>query len=213
MRKKILSLLAMTILCSSAILAIDLFPRANAVQVQTSSLELHLFAPTTASPGQVISIGLWTIFENATFPGGGRADLAFNNTSVAGNTTLSFTVKINLGIAVGPHIHTPTGSLTFLAPFKQWGHPGAWTTSYTVPSDLGLYGVHMYANYTYVNPRGAATSYIAQAQTTFNVQATGAAASDVSGLANTSYAILGLAAVADVLGLLLLFWKRTPAKA
>ena len=81
-----------------------------------------------------------------------------------------------------------------------------------MPSDLGLYGVHVYANYTYVNPRGAATSYLAQAETTFNVQASGAVASDVSGLASTSYAILGLAAVAVVLSLLLLFWKRTPGK-
>ncbi len=168
-----------------------------------------MFAPTTASPGQVISIGLWTIFENVT---DNKPDLAFNNTSTAGNTTLSFSAKINIGTVAGPHIHTPTNSLTFLAPFKEWAHPGAWTTSYTVPSDLGLYGVHVYANYTYIPPRGVATSYIAQAETTFTVQASGATAADASNLAYMIYAIIGLVAVAVVLGLLLLFWKRSPAK-
>src|SRR5216117_1852720 len=52
------------------------------------------------------------------------------------------------------------------------------------------------------------------AEKTFSVQNAPATASGVSGLATASvdYAVLGLVAVAVVLGLVLLFWKRSPVK-
>lgn len=209
--KKSTPLLLVVLFFSATLSATELIPNSHAVQVTNNSLELHLFAPTTASPGQTISIVLWTIFENVTSD---RSDLAFNNTSpLVANTTMSFVPKTNLG-PVSPHIHTVDGAFVTLPPLKQWVHPGAWSTSYTVPSLTGLYGVHIYANYTVIPVRGAPTSYIAQAETTFSVQASAATASDVSGLAsaNTGYAVLGLVAVAVVLDLLLLFWKRSPVK-
>lgn len=197
------------LLLSGLFTAIELVPRAGAVQVTTNSLELHLFAPITAAPGQVIQIELWTIFENTTSQ---RSDLAFNNTSVGvANTTLSFAPKTNVG-TVPPHIHTPAGAFIKLAPFTLWTHPGAWSTNYTVPSQTGLYGVHVYANYTVIPARGAPTSYVTQAETTFLVQDSQATASSLSGIGYVSYSILGLVAVAVVLGLLILFWKRPTAK-
>lgn len=209
MKKSSIALMTTLLMASGLFTAIELVPRANAVQVQTNSLELHLFAPVTATPGQVIQIELWTIFENTTSQ---RSDLAFNQSSVGvGNATLSFEPKTNVG-PVPPHIHTPAGSFVTLAPFKFWVHPGAWSTNYTVPSQTGLYGVHVYANYTVIPARGTPTSYITQAETTFLVQDSPATASSLSGLGYVSYSILGLVAVAVVLGLLLLFWKRPAAK-
>ena len=199
------------LLGSAAFAATELVPSAHAVQVTQNALELHLFAPTTASPGQTIGIELWTIFENVT---SNRSDLAFNHTSVGGvNTTLTFRATTNIGV-VPPHIHTPGGSFITLASFTQWVHAGAWNTSYTVSSQLGLYGVHVYANYTVIPARGVATSYVTQAETTFSVADAPATASGVSGLATVSvdYAVLGLVAAAVVLDLVLLFWKRSPVK-
>ncbi len=207
-----LSVIVALLLCSAGFAATDLVPSTHAIgNISTNSFDIHLFAPSTASPGQTIAIELWTIFENAT---NGVSSLAFNHTSVGFvNTTLSFRVTTNVGV-VPPHIHTPGGSFITLASFTQWVHPGAWNTSYTVPSQLGLYGVHVYANYTVIPARGAATSYITQAETTFLVENAPATASGVSGLATASvdYAVLGLVAVAVVLDLVLLFWKRSPAK-
>jgi hypothetical protein len=206
-----LSVIAVLVLSTAAFAATELVPSTHAVQVTQSSLELHLFAPSTASPGQTIGIELWTIFENVT---SNRSDLAFNHTSVGfQNTTLSFRATTNIG-AVPPHIHTPGGSFITLASFTQWVHPGAWNTSYTVPSQLGLYGVHVYANYTVIPARGAATSYITQAETTFSVENAPATASGVSGLTSASvdYAVLGLVAAAVILDLVLLFWKRSRVK-
>ena len=199
--------MAILLLSFGAFSTVELMPSAHAVQ---NGLELHLFAPATASPGQVVGIELWTIFENAT---DNASDLAFNNTSVAGNTSISFSPKTNVGV-VPAHVHTPTGQFVVLPSFKTWVHPGAWNTSYTVPSQLGLYGVHVYANYTVTRPGGLSTHYVAQAETTFLVQSSLATTSDISGLAsnNTVYAILGLVVVAVVLDLLLLFWKRSPVK-
>src|SRR5690348_980975 len=136
-----------------------------------NSLELYLFAPSTAAPGQSIAIELWTLFDNST---SGRPDLAFNATGESATSCsafpcLTFLVKINLGISAPPHIHTPSGSFVALPSFKQWVHPGAWNTSYTVPSELGLYGVHMYANFTVKTGPTTYTSYVSQAQTTFTV--------------------------------------------
>ncbi len=207
-----LSVIVVLLLGTGALAGTELVPSTHAVQVTQNSLELHLFAPSTASPGQTIAVELWTIFENVT---SNRSDLAFNQTSVnVANTTLSFRVTTNLGV-VPPHIHTPGGSFITLASFTRWVHNGAWNTSYTVPSQLGLYGVHVYANYTVIpSPRGTATSYITQAETTFSVENAPATASGVSGLATASidYAVLGLVAVAVVLDLVLLFWKRSPVK-
>ena len=212
MKKPQLSLIVVLLLGSAAFAATELVPPTHAVgNIGANSFDIHLFAPSTASPGQNIGIELWTIFENAT---NGVSDLAFNHTSVGFvNTTLSFRVTTNVGV-VPPHIHTPGGSFITLTPFTEWVHPGAWNTSYTVPSQLGLYGVHVYANYTVIPARGAATSYITQAETTFSVQDAPATASGVSGLATASvdYGVLGLVAVAVVLGLVLLFWKRSPVK-
>jgi hypothetical protein len=196
------------LLSSIAFSSVVLAPDARGVQVLNNSLDIHLFAPTTANPGQVIGIELWTIFENAT---SNRSDLAFNNTSVGvANTTISFSVKTNVGV-VPAHVHTPGGSFVTLAPFKQWVHPGAWSTNYTVPSALGLYGVHVYANYT-VHTRTTSTFYVTQAETTFSVVPASASAADLSNVSYVDYGILGLVAVAVVLGLLLLFWKRSPVK-
>lgn len=206
-----LSVIIALLFASLTLAATELVPSSHAVQVTQNSLELHLFAPSTASPGQTIGIGLWTIFENVT---SNRSDLAFNHTSVAlANTTLSFRATTNIG-TVPPHIHTPGGAFIVLAPFTQWVHPGAWNTSYTVPSQLGLYGVHVYVNYTVIPARGAPTYYVTQAETTFLVENAPATASGVSGLttASVDYAVLGLVAVAVVLDLVLLFWKRSPAK-
>jgi hypothetical protein len=211
MKKTQLSIIVVLLLGFAAFAATELVPSTHAVQVTQSALELHLFAPSTASPGQTIGIELWTIFENVT---SNRSDLAFNHTSVGlANTTLSFRATTNIG-AVPPHIHTPGGSFVTLASFTQWVHPGAWNTSYTVPSQLGLYGVHVYANYTVIPARGAATTYITQAETTFSVQNAPATASGVSGLATATidYAVIGLVAAAVVLDLVLLFWKRSPVK-
>jgi len=211
MKKPQLSVVVIMLLGSAAFAATGLVPSTHAVQVTQNALELHLFAPSTASPGQTINIELWTIFENVT---SNRSDLAFNHTSVGFvNTTLSFRPTTNVGV-VPPHIHTPGGAFITLPSFTQWVHPGAWNTNYTVPSQLGLYGVHVYANYTVIPARGAATSYVTQAETTFSVESAPATASGVSGLATASvdYAVLGLVAVAVVLDLVLLFWKRSPVK-
>lgn len=186
-----------------------------------NTLNLYLFAPTTATPGQSIGIELWTLYENTT---SGRPDLAFNATGESATSCtvfpcLTFVVKINLGIAAPPHIHTPSGGFVALPAFKQWVHPGAWNTSYTVPSQLGLYGVHMYANYTVrTGPGPSTTSYISQTQTTFTVTNTEATPADVtngvSGLAtmNMSYALLGLLVVVVVLEIVILVWKKNPKK-
>src|SRR3989442_12453374 len=186
-----------------------------------SLLELHLFAPTTATPGQTIAIELWTLYENAT---SGRPDLAFNATGESATTCsvfpcLSFLVKINLGISAAPHIHTPSGAFVALPSFAKWVRPGAWNTSYTVPSQLGLYGVHMYANYTLKTGPNAYISYFSQTQTTFTVASPAATPADVSngvsGLASQSltYVVLGLVVVALVWEALILLWKKTPASA
>jgi hypothetical protein len=185
-----------------------------------SLLELHLFAPATATPGQTIAIELWTLYENAT---SGRPDLAFNATGESATTCsvfpcLTFLVKINLGSSAPPHIHTPSGGFVALPAFNKWVHPGAWNTSYTVPSQLGLYGVHMYANYTLKTGPNSFTSYVSQTQTTFTVKSATATPTDVSngvsGLASQSltYGVLGLVVVAIILDALILFWKKTPAK-
>ncbi len=185
-----------------------------------SLLELHLFAPTTATPGQTIAIELWTLYENST---SGRPDLAFNATGESATTCsvfpcLSFLVKINLGISAPPHIHTPSGAFVALPTFKQWVHPGAWNTSYTVPSQLGLYGVHMYANYTIKTGPNTYISYVSQTQTTFTVTSATASPTDVSngvsGLAsqNLTYGVLGLVVIALILDALILFWKKPAAK-
>ena len=185
-----------------------------------SLLELHLFAPTTATPGQTIAIELWTLYENAT---SGRPDLAFNATGESATTCsvfpcLTFLVKINLGSSAPPHIHTPSGAFVALPAFSKWVHPGAWNTSYTVPSQLGLYGVHMYANYTLKTGPNSYISYVSQTQTTFTVTSATATPTDVSngvsGLASQSltYGVLGLVVVALLLDALILFWKKTPAK-
>jgi len=212
MEKPQLSVIVILLLGSAAFAATELVPPTHAVgNIGANSFDIHLFAPSTASPGQNIAIELWTIFENAT---NGVSDLAFNHTSVGFvNTTLSFRVTTNVGV-VPPHIHTPGGGFITLPSFTQWVHPGAWNTNYTVPSQLGLYGVHVYANYTVIPARGAATSYVTQAETTFSVESAPATASGVLGLATASidYAVLGLVAVAVVLDLVLLFWKRSPVK-
>src|SRR3989442_1817572 len=185
-----------------------------------SLLELQLFAPTTSTPGQTIAIELWTLYENAT---SGRPDLAFNATGESATTCsvfpcLSFLVKINLGISAAPHIHPPAGAFVALPTFAKWVHPGAWNTSYTGPSQLGLYGVPMYANYTLKTGPNAYISYVSQTQTTFTVASAAATPADVSngvsGLASQSltYGVLGLVVVALVLDALILFWKKTPAK-
>jgi hypothetical protein len=212
MKNTRLAMIVVVLIGSFAFSATELVHNTNAIgNIPTNSFDIHVFAPTTASPGDNIAIRMWTIFENAT---NGVSDLAFNHTSVGvANTTISFTVKTNLG-PVPPHIHTAAGAFVTLAPFQEWVHPGAWSTNYTVPSSLGLYGVHVYANFTVIPARGAAVSYITQAETTFSVQSASATASDVSGLASASveYGILGLVAVAVVLDLLLLFWKKSPVK-
>ena len=185
-----------------------------------SLLELQLFAPTTATPGQTIAIELWTLYENAT---SGRPDLAFNATGESATTCsvypcLSFLVKINLGISAAPHVHTPSGAFVALPTFAKWVHPGAWNTSYTVPSQLGLYGVHMYANYTIRTGPNAYISYVSQTQTTFTVTSATASPADVSnqvsGLAsqNLTYGVLGLVVVTLILDALILFWKKPPTK-
>ena len=185
-----------------------------------NALNLYLFAPTTANPGQSIGIELWTLYENTT---SGRPDLAFNATGESATSCtvfpcLTFVVKINLGIAAPPHIHTPSGGFVALSAFKQWVHPGAWNTSYTVPSQLGLYGVHMYANYTIKTGPNSYTSYISQAQTTFTVANADATHADVtngvSGLAtmNMSYVLLGFIVVAVVLEIVILVWKKPTTK-
>ncbi len=213
-----LSIIALVILGAIALSAAELVPNARA----SSPLEMQVFAPTTASPGQTISIGLFTLYDNATgIPAGApagttRPDLAYNYTSSTGNNqTLTFKVKINLGsgTVVGPHIHTPSGGLVSLPSFKQWTHPGAWTTNYTVPTQLGLYAVHVYGNYTIVTTGPLRTnSYIGEAQTTFTVQNGPAAAADLSTTNNVLYGVLGLAVIAIVLDALILFWKKSPAK-
>jgi len=212
MKASKLSIIIVLLLASIAFSATELVPYTHAVQVTQNALELHLFVPSTVSPGQTINIELWTIFENTT---SNRSDLAFNNTNAAvANTTLSFVPKTNIG-PVPPHIHTPGGGFVTLAPFKQWVHSGAWNTSYTVPSKLGLYGVHVYANYTVISsPRGPITHFVTQAEATFSVENAPATPTDVSGLATASigYGVLGLVAVAVVLDLLILFWKKSPAK-
>jgi hypothetical protein len=127
-------------------------------------------------------------------------------------------VKINLGISAPPHIHTPSGGFVALPTFAKWVHPGAWNTSYTVPSQLGLYGVHMYANYTLKTGPNSYTSYVSQTETTFTVKSATATPTDVSngvsGLAsqNLTYGVLGLVVVALILDALILFWKKTPTK-
>jgi hypothetical protein len=212
MRKSRLPIAVALLIGSIAFTATNVVHNTNAVgNIGANSFDIHLFAPSTASPGQTINIVLWTIFENAT---NGVSDLAYNHTSVGvANTTISFTVKTNLG-PVPAHIHTPGGAFITLTPFQQWVHPGAWSTNYTVPSPLGLYGVHVYANFTVIPARGTTVSYVTQAETTFLVQPASATASDVSNLASAwvDYGILGLVAVAVVLELLLLFWKKSPVK-
>src|SRR5207245_10112459 len=123
--------------------------------------------PCTATPRQTIAMERWTRYENAT---SGRPDSAFNATGESATTCsvfpcLSFLVKINLGISAAPHIHTPSGAFVALPTFAKWVHPGAWNTSYTVPSQLGLYGVHMYANYTLKTGTNASISYASHTQT------------------------------------------------
>src|SRR2546428_7068371 len=185
-----------------------------------SVLDPNLFGPTTSTPGQTIAIELWTLNENAT---SGRPDLAFNATGESATTCsvypcLSFLVKINLGISAAPHVHTPSGAFVALPTFAKWVHPGAWNTSYTVPSQLGLYGVHMYANYTIRTGPNAFISYVSQTQTTFTVTSATASPADVSnqvsGLAsqNLTYGVLGLVVVTLILDALILFWKKTPTK-
>jgi len=84
------------LLGSAAFAATELVPSTHAVQVTQNALELHLFAPSTASPGQIIGIELWTIFENVT---SNRSDLAFNHTSIGfANTTLSFRATTNIAL-------------------------------------------------------------------------------------------------------------------
>ena len=208
-----LSILVVLLLGSIAISAAELVPITSASTIATNSLELHLFAPSTASPGQTIAIEMWTIFENAT---SGRSDLAFNHTATAvANTTLTFVPTTNLG-PVPPHIHTPGGSFVTLPLPKFWVHHGAYSTNYTVPSQLGLYGVHVYINYTIIpSPRGAVSVYIAQAETTFLVQNAPSTVTDVSNLATQPivYGVLGLVVVSIILDALLLFWKKSPVKA
>ncbi len=213
-----LSIIALVILGAIALSAAELVPSARA----SSALEMQVFAPTTATPGQTISIGLFTLFDNTTNAPAGttRPDLAYNFTSSTINRTLTFNVKINLGsgTVVGPHIHTPSGGFVALPPFKQWTHPGAWITNYTVPAQLGLYAVHVYGNYTIVIPRTPTAVYIGEAQTTFAVQNAPASPADVAngvaGLAtmNVLYGVLGLAVIAIILDALILFWKKSPAK-
>ncbi len=223
MKNSKLSIATLLILGSIAFSATELVPNAHA----QNSLQLFLFAPDTASPGQTVPIELWTIYENTT---SGRPDLAFNATGQSATTCsvfpcLTFLVKINLGISAPPHIHTPSGGFVALAAFKQWVHPGAWNTSYTVPSQLGLYGVHMYANYTIKTGPSSYTSYVSQAQTAFTVKNTPATPADVtngvSGLATASnlttlqdiaYGVLGLVIVAIILDLVILVWKKSPTK-
>ena len=216
MKNSKLSIIALVILGTIAVSAAELVPSARA----SSPLEMQVFAPATASPGQTITIGLFTLYDNATVPAGTtRPDLAYNFTSATTNRTLTFNVKINLGIVAPPHIHTPAGAFVALPPFKVWTHPGAWMTNYTIPSTLGLYAVHVYGNYTIVTtgPR-VVNSYIGEAQTTFSVQNAPASPADVtngvSGLAtmNVLYGVLGLAVIAIVLDALILFWKKSPAK-
>ncbi len=208
------SIIALVILGAIALSAAELVPSARA----SSALEMQVFAPATASPGQTISIGLFTLFDNTTIAPTGTSypDLAYNFTSATTNRTLTFNVKINLGIVAPPHIHTPAGAFVALPPFKVWTHKGAWMTNYTVPSQLGLYAVHVYGNYTIVTPalRPPTTVYIGEAQTTFTVQNAPATPADVSGLAtmNVLYGVLGLAVIAIVLDALILFWKKSPAK-
>ena len=217
MKNSKLSIIVLVILGTIILSASELIPSARA----SSPLEMQLFAPATASPGQTISIGLFTLYDNLTgIPAGApagttRPDLAYNYTSSTGaNQTLTFNVKINLGIVAPPHIHTPGGAFVALPPFKVWTHKGAWMTNYTVPSQLGLYAVHVYGNYTVVVTTGPnrITSYIGEAQTTFTVQNGPAAAADLSTTNSVLYGVLGLAVVAVVLDALILFWKKSPAK-
>ena len=215
MKNSKLSIIVLVILGAIVLSAAELVPSARA----SSPLEMQLFAPVTASPGQTISIGLFTLYDNltnaATTPTGTtRPDLAYNATSSTGNNqTLTFNVKINLGIVAPPHIHTPSNGFVALPPFKVWTHKGAWMTNYTVPSQLGLYAVHVYGNYTVVTTGPLRiNSYIGEAQTTFMVQSAPAPAADLSTTMTILYGVLGLAVVAIVLDALILFWKKSPAK-
>ncbi len=216
MKNARVAIAAMLLLSTITVLAVppSIIPKAHAQQ----SLQLFLFTPRTASPGETVAVELWTIFENTT---SGRPDLAFNATGtgtcgVSLFPCLSFLVKINLGISAPPHVHTPSGSFVALAAFKSWVHLGAWNTSYTVPSQLGLYGVHLYANYTIRTGPNAFTSFVSQAETTFSVQTAPATPADltsnVSSLQNIVYGVLGLVVLAVILDVLLLFWKKSPVK-
>ncbi len=211
MKNSKLSIIVLVILGTIVLSAAELVPSARA----SSPLEMQLFAPATASPGQTISIGLFTLYDNASAPAGTtRPDLAYNATSTTGaNQTLTFNVKINLGIVAPPHIHTPSNGFVPLPPFKFWTHKGAWMTNYTVPSQLGLYAVHVYGNYTvFTTGPLRSNSYIGEAQTTFMVQNAPAPAADLSTTMNVLYGVLGLAVVAIVLDALILFWKKSPAR-
>ncbi len=126
------------------------------------SLQLFLNVPEVAYPGQTIAVELWTVYNGDT--------LAFNATGTGTPCVtlfpcISFNVASNLGIKVPPHVHTPSGGFVPLPPLKTWVHPGAWNTSYVVPAETGLYGVHLYANYT-LSPGNSAVN---EAATTFTV--------------------------------------------
>ena len=189
-------------------------------QGHADELKLLLNVPTTAHPGDKISIELWTVInfvEPGTNVGGTRSVLAYNATGANCTTIpcLSFAVKANLNASnivstndvVVPHIHTPSGGFVPLPPFRPWVHHGAWITNYTVPSELGLYGVHLFANYSI----STNNYFISQAATTFSVQAAPVEAASLATAQNLIYATLGVAILAVLLDIVILMRKRIPA--
>jgi len=203
------------LLSAAFVLTVPVQTVTNVSGATNLSLELFLQVPKTVNPGQTIAIELWTVYNGDT--------LAFNATGIGTPCVnlfpcISFLVKSNLGISVPPHVHTPGGQFIVLPPMQQWVHPGAWNVSYTVPSQTGLYGVHLYANYTI----GPGNSAVNEAATTFQVTsaaaapATPASPTDVSNVGNSVstvmtlvYGVLGLATIAVILDIVLLMRKRT----
>jgi hypothetical protein len=205
-----LALCAFLLIVSSTVLV----PRAHA-----DELDLLLNVPRVAHLGNTINIELWTVINYAapSQTGGTRSQLTYNATGadcINRFPCLSFAVKANLNASdpfnsnslVVPHVHTPSGGFVALPPFKTWVHLGAWITNYTVPSELGLYGVHVFANYTIA--RGV--FFVGQAATTFSVEGAPAEAASLATTQELAYAVLGVATLAVLLDMVILTRKRIP---
>ncbi len=80
-------------------------------------------------------------------------------------------------------------------------------TTYTVSSELGLYGVHVYTNLT----TAIGVSFVYQAATTFSVQNAPAEAASLTSTQNLAYAILAVAIIAVILDVVLLARKPGPS--